>query len=614
MMKEKKTNKIIFKIILSIIALLSSYGLISYIGLNSKINKAIILLVSLFIYKLSIYVKEIKKDKRLIISTIIFSLLISLSYIIWGKIDINELSYFKSFNRIDLLGFLSIFYISFLSSIGIFNFLNKKAKDNRIFIDYKYEFSKGDFIKYAFIIFILSLPYLFAFFPGNVSSDSFWSISQSVGTLPYSNHHSIIFTLFSGIFIKFGILSFGKKTGLIVGIFTYIIVQMILLSCIYSYFVIWLKTKGVKKVYVYITLIFFSLNPIIISHSITYWKDVLFSSLVLIYITLLFDYFESRGEIFNNKKNIIAYIILGILIALLRNNGLYIFIFTSLIISIYTLVKGEKIFLFSSILVIFIAIIIQGPIYNFFKVEKPSFREASGLMIQQLSYTSINSNDVFEDKDMEFLNNIMDENLVKESYNPFGVDDIKFHKEFNDEFLNENKGDFIKIWIKYFFKAPKDYFKSWVLLTRGYINIDTNSYSKPFGVSENNLGGKGEFGKVESVDLYDKYLGINVSRRIENNYMKLFNKSIISLFTRVSFLAWLNIYFIYVHFNRRDYKMVFTVLPLFGLWFIILLAAPFSNSFRYLYALYLAMPYLILFLFYITNKSSSYSFRKSKDG
>ena len=106
---------------------------------------------------------------------------------------------------------------------------------------------------------------------------------------------------------------------------------MIYLSLSLGYVVCWLRNKGFSKIICIFILLLYGLVPFYANHSITFWKDPIFSASLSILTLYLYDLVISKGKIMHiNKTFNIKFMFLLLIICFFRNNGVYILIILSL--------------------------------------------------------------------------------------------------------------------------------------------------------------------------------------------------------------------------------------------------------------------------------------------
>lgn len=510
-------------------------------------------------------IKELKQNK---IIKIIFSILFSIMLFLDNKLvyndnifsNIKEI-YFKKFQLIDILYILIIITIIYI----IITLL-------KMIID-KLEFKIGKqnnkkiFIIIFITLIICWLPYVLSYFPFGIFSDTRQQISQALsGSL--DNRHPLLGTLLIKIFIDIGMLFKDLKFG----IQLYSIFQLLLMAGVISYFIYWLYKKKVPNIYLILTIIFYGFFKLIPIYVISLWKDTIFSAVLFLYIIDIADISISKFKNLEDKNKIIKHCILIFLVSFLRNNGLYITIITeTLLLLIY---KKNTIIIFELILFL----IIQGPIYNYSKINTP-FVENLGIPLQQVAY-SVCENKNIDEKDLAFIYNIIPIENLKQSYAPANVDTIKWNEQFNDEYLNKNKIKFFKTWFQILLKNPNSYIKAYLLNTFGYWDI--NKSSNVGYMSITNWPNVEELIGLTQDDYIKQITGKSIRKYIEP---KSFYSS--ALFTWILLLS--------LTMSLIKKKNILPLIPLVATILTILVAAPLAFSFRYLYILTFALPFIIIY-------------------
>jgi hypothetical protein len=274
--------------------------------------------------------KEIKCKKTIIISAI-YSLAISIAIMLQSKITFNEnvgLSYlentFEAFKILDILKVIVLFIIVFIIILNLmswikntkFSILNddekseNKIKNNKIILNW---------IIATILVAIPYILYLLTYAPGAVLGDSLNSISQGLGYSKFTNHHPVLYSIYVGIFMRIG----KTLNNYNLGVMLYSIVQLLIMSGIIGYFLVWLKKHNVKSKYIFLTYLYFIANTVFSSYAIIMWKDPLFSGFIFLMVIYLFDIIKQNGKQLKTIRGILKFIILDILIAFFRNNGIY---------------------------------------------------------------------------------------------------------------------------------------------------------------------------------------------------------------------------------------------------------------------------------------------------
>lgn len=222
--------------------------------------------------------------------------------------------------------------------------------------------------------------YLLMSYPGSVLEDSMSSLEQSMGYMHFSNHHPIAFTLFVMFFLKLGM---HIRDEISFGIFTYSLAQITVISGIQGYFLLWLKNKNVKNIYIFLVYFYYIHNALLPTYSFTMWKDSLFSAFLFFYLIHLYDAIASQGSILSSRFFRIRCYILLVLVSFFRNNAIYVTLITALILLFYF--RKKLVFGITCMMFTFLCLFIQNPVYNHFDIRTYS-EEKIGIPMQQLGY------------------------------------------------------------------------------------------------------------------------------------------------------------------------------------------------------------------------------------
>lgn len=119
------------------------------------------------------------------------------------------------------------------------------------------------------LIFMAWLPFFLAFYPGNLSPDSYSSIQQAINQIN-STAHPVLFTLLVKLCVQTGLLFFGNMNA---GVAVFSVVQMLILDGILTYTVKWLQKHQVPRWLLMLSVAYFALNPLIVRFSFIPMKD-----------------------------------------------------------------------------------------------------------------------------------------------------------------------------------------------------------------------------------------------------------------------------------------------------------------------------------------------------
>lgn len=432
------------------------------------------------------------------------------------------------------------------------------------------------FLGFLAVIFIPWIPYFFSYWPGGIYADTVDSINMALGKAALDNHNPILYTMIWRFvfWITGGLKGEGEYGGL--NFFT--VGQALVLALALASFVYYCYRKGMHKYFVCLLLFLFAVYPLYPFYGVSMWKDTLFSIALFVFCVFLYDVFSKNPEDIS-KKQLIFYGVGSVLIMFLRNNGIYIALFYSVVIVLMCLRKrrviAKKIGIIS-IIVITVSWIIQGPVFDKAGYNIDRAVESFGVPIQQTAYILATDGNVSSDE-LEILNEIMPLESWEALYNPIVVDTIKFDPAFNKDYFENNTGDFVKVYTGLVMKNPVKAVKAYLLETMGFWNVfesSSTAYICNF-----------HFGNVEYFmsDYFEYYFGISFRNLVEpKNYISS------------AVFVWMMIATVCICLAKRYYAGILPVLPTVGLWLSIMIATPVAFSFRYVYAIFLCVPLYLM--------------------
>lgn len=427
------------------------------------------------------------------------------------------------------------------------------------------------------------LPYLFAFYPGVVVGDSLASINQALNASPYTNHYPVLYTLFVKIFLEIGGITGSYNHG----VFLYSCVQCFLLATTAGYFVYWMIRKRVPWILIIMVELYFAFSRIFAVYAISMWKDPLFSAALLLYCILLLDIGISNGEKLKETKTLLQFIVLGFVIIFWRNNGIFLVAAVSLLLAFVFRKKFLKMGI-GTIAMLLVSVLIQGPIYDAVGIGKDTVAESLGVPIQQIANVVVNDRELTAEQE-QILFQVFPEERWKEFYTPASVDSIKFHEEFNQQFLEDNVGKFLGVWFQLLPSNLDIYVDAYLMETIGFwqIGIRNSAGYYYFYVEENNYN-------IQRVDMAESLLGIP----LEEELMWWID------YISTGALVWLVLVSGMLIVLQKKYVLLWGVLPAVLLWLTIMLATPIAFSLRYIFLLAFGLPFFVLLPFLKVEKKS----------
>ena len=444
---------------------------------------------------------------------------------------------------------------------------------------------KRDYLLWV-IVFILLIcawsPYILSYFPGGVYPDTATCIGQARSGA-YNNQQPLLYTMLFKICIIIA--------GELYAVMLFSILQIIFMAACFSYILYRLNLHDVNKFVLVLVLLYFALFNLIPLYVVSLWKDSLFSVALLMYIFKLTESVLLSKDA-PERLEIVQIIIWMVLSMFLRNNGIYVMILTSVILSLVygkSLLKDYKVFFISTFAALILTYIVQGPVFSKLNLNGP-FVENLGVLQQQVAYVQVIGGDMTEEQ-AEFLNKVMPLETMKGYYRPFVVDTIKWCDQYNNEFLEENKGEFLKVWAGMLKENPKLYMNAYLYITLGYWN--------PFKQSEISYINPQMWPDLVKVDRYwqkDIIRDMTGNSIRENLYPKTLYSSALFLFITLILFT--------LSVNKKD-KSWLAFVPALTTYLTVFLATPLAFALRYVYIVVLTVPLFIIIPFLQCSDSTT---------
>ncbi|MCD7945718.1 MAG: DUF6020 family protein, partial [Clostridiales bacterium] len=242
------------------------------------------------------------------------------------------------------------------------------------------------------------------------------------------------------------------------------LIQITIAAAVSAHCVTWLKSKGVSKIPLLAVLSVYAFCPILNLYTISLFKDVPFAYVLVEWVMLLYDYWESTGESLERRSTYLR-VVVCLILSLLRNNGLY--ISAALLVCMLILYRKKWKKLVSLFLVL--GVVLGGSI-SFEKANSitPLFKETVGIPLQQIAAAVSRDGEITEEQ-LVFINQVIPIEFIQENYNPYSADTLKWGgAPLDNSFLNENKVEFLQVWAEMLIPNFKIYVKAYLQATYGF--------------------------------------------------------------------------------------------------------------------------------------------------
>ncbi len=263
---------------------------------------------------------------------------------------------------------------------------------------------------------LVSLIYLWAFFPGGFSSDTTTQWHQIQRDLPLDNWHPALHTIIFCLFTR----THEHPAS-------FLFLQGVAYACAVGYCAMVMCKWRVPKALVLLTALYLSANPAISNIMAFPWKDCAFAIAALFLAGQLFEVHCSGGKWLLRPWNLTFTMLTLTLCAIFRHNGVAL----SLAAGVWLIVSFPKLRKFTLMTVVFAVVyyaIITGPLYAMVDVKKNAtpLDETIGLPMTVLSHVYVNAPESLDEETVSFLETMATRETYAEHHVPGDWNETKW--------------------------------------------------------------------------------------------------------------------------------------------------------------------------------------------
>ena len=421
-------------------------------------------------------------------------------------------------------------------------------------------------------IFIFSI-YLGVFNPGIATVDSINQLHQ-IASGHFTNWHPFFHTFIEMLCLKI------YPSTLLIGI-----LQILVFSTMWTVICKYNRDDNSKDNTTFLLQVIFTfiicMIPINALYSITLWKDVLFSHMVLLVCTSLIRLTKNIGGL---KGADYFLLIIGCFgTALLRHNGFYaLFVFP-----VFCLLLLKKKGLIIAIIiagVVFSSTILQHQLLEKGTIEPGEKTESLAIPIQQIARVVAYDGELTTEQ-INMIDKVINHNEILTLYNPHIVDPVKFRLD--KAYLEEHLNEFFYLWMDVGKNNPDIYIRAWIEETKGYWNAGYQYWVWTKGLSYPEDVGK-ELGLKSTVTN-------TLHSRVLWEYWNFFLSDYpVDIFLGIGIHVWIVVLLgIYsaLHGNKETTIIVILDTLIIGT---LLVASPVYSEFRYAYCIFTTFPLIVI--------------------
>lgn len=486
------------------------------------------------------------------------------------------------------LGNLAIFILVSLFCFGGLQLLFIKLGKANVYENVQLkEADKYVFVRSFLMVMVCWGIWFWVYFPGTGMNDTINCIMSF-----HNDNQTLIYQLI----IYYGINGLTKLTSnMTISYALMTFAQMVLMSLIVAWIAKWLCNKGMRRIFVNLFIIYYALMPVVADYSITLVKDTLFGFCMMAVIPHLYDLINKYGEPMKDKKFYFTFLFTLLGICVLRSNGKFIVLILLLLLLIARIKNKRHILTMLGIVIAINSCISVGE-DKIIVGEDANFRESVSVPLAQIGAVLV-TDGYISDEDKDVLSNLLPLDTWEEAYRLSFVDLIKFNQNFDNNWLNQNKGKFISTWFSVLKSNFEVYLKSFLCHTYGFWNISPFSptdYTQSYFTEINNNTGEdswwGEFCTANNLSNRE-FSATSITGCIDN----LLRYSVkINLCLKPGILFWIIICFMLMLTIYKKYQMCFIFMSAILNWATMMIAAPGSYIYRYSFYLVLSLPVLLV--------------------
>ena len=320
----------------------------------------------------------------------------------------------------------------------------------------------------AGLIFAGSIPYLLLYAPGLNIYDTHDQILQFFGFPSYigdgsalSDHHPVFLTLVYGGFMKLGLLLGDANIGQLL----YSLLSMAALAACWAYALVTLREAELARSAVIGLALFVALYPVLALYAFNMCKDVSVEPFVLLYGTMMFRLYVSRGQAAQSRRFCAGLFAVALMMMLTRKPAMYALCFAALFLLLgYPGVRARLAGALLGAAAVF-AVLYNGLLLPALGVIPGETREMLSVPFQQTARCLLAYPDDVTESELRAVSAVLDVENGVPNYDPRLADAVK---DTSSPDLSGRLGPYMKAWLSMGMRHPGVYLDAWLNMIYGY--------------------------------------------------------------------------------------------------------------------------------------------------
>lgn len=438
------------------------------------------------------------------------------------------------------------------------------------------------FLRTFFFLLAAWLLYLVCKFPGAVCNDARAQVAEFL-KLRFTAVHPFCVTLLYGGFAAMGDWLGNQDIGL----FIYLLLQCCLMAYVFAYCIVSTHSLHGNKTVSFLLLVLFALSPAFPSCATTLFKDALYCTAFIFFITELVLVINEIENSAITKKHTTRAAIAALLVCLTRNNGIVMVLPTMAgLLILYALnrkmLQRQNKAVFIIILLPFVLYMMLGQLQESVTSKKGAIiGEMLSIPFQQTARYIREHADSITDEEAEIIDAVLDYENLAQLYNPIVSDPVK----------GTYKGDaaalpaYFRVWFAQGKKAPVTYMEA-VVESNYFLTYPDEPNIRAYYVMDDSL-------------THFSHPVLKAMRMLLLVYvMGLSLIPIVSCLINPVYYVWGFIYvFVDSVFGKHRRHIFILLLPLLLQLINVLLGPAVFNHPRYFYPVYWSLPFVLVFVY-----------------
>lgn len=509
---------------------------------------------------------------------------------------------FAIFAVVMFLGYVPAFYL-LVSFCG--DWFGKRAEQSTLREPNgltEWLFEKHVVLGVMVVIFVCRLPYLLAFFPCSMSWDGGAQISNFYGLEIFTNHHPPFVSFFYG-----AIAWYSQKWGIAnLGMFLIPLVQTALTSFAVAQVCVVLKKMKSPYWMRWFVLAYFSLFTVWSIFDVTVIKDSLYYPFTMLFVVQVMYCLFFQEEFFGKKWNMILLVLYAVLMTQIRNNGIFVVLFT-LPFAIIAMPNKKKIFMGGVMVAILgITTLLNSVVYPMVGViSLESKVDTYCILFQQTAKYAIEHPNDVTDEERAVLDKLFDYDELPNVYEPHLADWVKnCLREQEGSATNPTgshfaalKKDYLKVWFAQFLRHPLTYIDAFFECSYGYYYPEVGTYKEGLGFYEEE-----RYMFTASMSDAKQIEQLASARFLLEQLSKLEYVPGIGMLYRAGFYAWCVIFAVVYFVVQKKYKALIVAIPAM-VNILVCMISPVNTCIRYAMPTMCMVPVILAVMWYQERKN-----------